>query len=292
MLLTQKIEEMDLPSAEKTAADYILSQGSKLKGRSTRKIASDAFTTPATLVRLGQRLGYEGWTDFFEAFLEERQYLEQHFQHVDANRPFASSDSATIVANKIAALHTESIADTMSLINYDILEQAVDCMLRSRNILIMALSVSLDCTWLFKRKMQRLRKNVFLETSNAEQLCNALTATPEDCAIMVTYSGSPTKILEEARVLHENKVPIILLTGLGDNAVRPLADYVLDITTRERLYSKIGNFSTEVSVHLLLDILYSCYFAADYERNWKTRLTIAREMEKYRSSKNEIMREQ
>ena len=46
MLLTQRIEEMDLPSAEKTATNYLLAQGSKLKGRSTRKIASDAYTTP------------------------------------------------------------------------------------------------------------------------------------------------------------------------------------------------------------------------------------------------------
>lgn len=49
MLLTQRIEEMDLPSAEKTAANYLLAQGSKLKGRSTRKIATDAYTPPPPL---------------------------------------------------------------------------------------------------------------------------------------------------------------------------------------------------------------------------------------------------
>lgn len=291
MLLTQRIEEMDLPSAEKTAANYLLAQGSKLKGRSTRKIATDAYTTPATLVRLGQRLGYEGWTDFFEAFLEEREYLEEHFQNVDANRPFTPDDSQTAVANKIAALHRESISDTMSLLDYEVLEKAVDCMLRSRNIYLVAVSISLDCTWLFKRNMQRLGKTVLLESNNAEQLCTVLSATPEDCALIVTYSGSPTRIRDEANVLHEMGVPIILLTGLVDNAVRPLADYVLNVTTRERLYSKVGNFSTNVSVHLLLDILYSCYFAADYEKNWKNRLEIAQKMEQYRSSRNEIMRE-
>lgn len=291
MLLTQRIEDMDLPSAEKTAAAYILGQGSRLKGLSTRKIASDAFTTPATLVRLGQRLGYEGWTDFFEAFLEERQYLEQHFQHVDANRPFAPGDSPTVTANKIAALHRESISDTMSLIDYDVLEKAVACMIRSRNIYLAAVSISLDCTWLFKRNMQRIGKNVFLEANNAEQLCTILSATEEDCAIIVTYSGSPLRIRDEAKVLHEKGVPIILLTGLGDNPVRPLADYVFDVTTRERLYSKVGNFSTNVSVHLLLDILYSCYFAADYEKNWERRMEISQKAEQYRSSRNEIMRE-
>ena len=165
-------------------------------------------------------------------------------------------------------------------------------MLRSRNIYLVAVSISLDCTWLFKRNMQRLGKTVLLESNNAEQLCTVLSATVEDCAIIVTYSGSPVRIQDEAKVLHDKGVPIILLTGLGDNPVRPLADYTLNVTTRERLYSKVGNFSTNVSVHLLLDILYSCYFAADYEKNWKNRLEIAQKMEQYRSSRNEIMKEQ
>ena len=221
MLLTQRIEEMDLPSAEKTAANYLLAQGRKLKGKSTRRIASEAYTTPATLVRLGQRLGYEGWTDFFEAFLEEREYLEEHFQNVDANRPFSPGDSQSAVANKFAALHRDSIADSMSLLDYDVLEIAVDCMLRSRNIYLVAVSISLDCTWLFKRNMQRLGKTVLLESNNAEQLCTVLSATVEDCAIIVTYSGSPVRIQDEAKVLHDKGVPIILLTGLGDNPVRP-----------------------------------------------------------------------
>lgn len=89
-------------------------------------------------------------------------------------------------------------------------------MLRSRNIYL-----SLDCTWLFKRNMQRLGKTVLLESNNAEQLCTVLSATVEDCAIIVTYSGSPVRIQDEAKVLHDKGVPIILLTGLGDNPVRP-----------------------------------------------------------------------
>ena len=187
---------------------------------STRKIASKAYTTPATLVRLGQRLGFEGWTDFFTAFLEEREYLERHFNKIDANCPFSKLDNQTTIANKIAALHIESIQDTMALLDYNQLQKAVDCLLKAQNIYLVGVSVSLDCTWLFKRNMQRI-----------------------------------------------------------------------GMTTRERLSSKIGNFTTEVSVHLILDILYSCYFAENYEKNWNMRLYIAHQVEQYRPSKNQIMME-
>ena len=215
----------------------------------------------------------------------------KNFQNINANRPFSQEDSYTAVANKIGALYHESINDTLSLLDYSVLEKAVSCMLNSHNIFIIAVSVSLDMTWNFKRNMQRLGKTVILEQNSAEQFCSALSATPQDCAIVVTYSGSPHRVLEEVTMLHNNKVPIILLTGIGDNSVRPFADYILDISTRERLFSKIGNFSTEVSVHLLLDILYSCYFSAHYNENWKKRLDTAHYIESARSSKNEIMKE-
>lgn len=291
MLLSQQIEELHLPHAEAAVAKYILEQGSQLKGMSTRKIASKAYTTPATLVRLGQRLGFEGWTDFFTAFLEEREYLERHFNKIDANCPFSKSDNQTTIANKIAALHVESIQDTMALLDYNQLQKAVNCLLKAQNIYLVGVSVSLDCTWLFKRNMQRIGKNVILESNQGELFFSLFSATKNDCAIIVSYSGTTKRVVDAMSILNKQNVPTILITGLGNNDITEKASHVIHMTTRERLSSKIGNFTTEVSIHLILDILYSCYFAENYEKNWDMRLYIAHQVEQYRPSKNQIMME-
>lgn len=291
MLLPQQLEEMDLPHAEAGVVRTLLDRGSALRGLSTRRIAAEAFTTPATLVRLGQRLGYEGWADFFEAFLEEREYLDRHFQKIDANRPFEAGDSQTVIANKIATLHQESIQDTLALLDYDALKKAVALLLAARNIYLVGVSVSLDCTILFKRKMQRLGKNVLMESNQGELLFLLLSAAQEDCAIVVSYSGTTQRIVESVEILHQNGVPTILLTGLGQNPLRAMADCVLHMTTRERLSSKIANFTTEVSAQLLLDILYACYFSAHYDQNWDKRLQMTRQAELYRHTDNQIMKE-
>ena len=291
MLLSQQIEELHLPHAEAAVAKYILEQGSQLKGMSTRKIASKAYTTPATLVRLGQRLGFEGWTDFFTAFLEEHEYLERHFNKIDANCPFSKSDNQTTIANKIAALHVESIQDTMALLDYNQLQKAVNCLLKAQNIYLVGVSVSLDCTWLFKRNMQRNGKNVILESNQGELFFSLFSATKNDCAIIVSYSGTTKRVVDAMSILNKQNVPTILITGLGNNDITENASHVIHMTTRERLSSKIGNFTTEVSIHLILDILYSCYFAENYEKNWDMRLYIAHQVEQYRPSKNQIMME-
>ena len=54
------------------------------------------------------------------------------------------------------------------------------------------------------------------------------------------------------------------------------------IASRERPYSKIANFSTEESVSYLLNVLFSCYFARDYEKNLETKLVGGRALEEDR----------
>ena len=291
MLITEQLEHKKLSNAEASDAQFILKEKKNLKGLTTRQIAAMGYTTPSTLVRLGQRLGYHGWSDFLEDFLDEVDYLERYFQNVDANRPFLPSDDTKTVANKIATLCKESIDDTMEMMDYDAIEQAVDLMEQSKDIYIVALSISLDCCRLFRSEMIRIGKSVVLESNHGEQLNSLLLASPQDCAIVVSYSGSSSRVVQECSALYQRKVPMILITGRGENPINQLSDHVINITTRERLYSKIAGFSSQQSIHLILDILYSCYYARNYDANWKKRIEIAKYGDFSRTATSEIMQE-
>ena len=54
--------------------------------------------------------------------------------------------------------------------------------------------------------------------------------------------------------------------------------------TLTRLYNKIANYSTEESINYLLNILFSCVFARNYERNLQYRLESSRVLEGERSA--------
>ena len=64
-----------------------------------------------------------------------------------------------------------------------------------------------------------------------------------------------------------NHVPVIGITSGGDNYIRKSLNCVLTMSSRERLYTKISNFATEESIIYILNVLFSCYFAEDYENN-------------------------
>ena len=75
------------------------------------------------------------------------------------------------------------------------------------------------------------------------------------------------------------------------NELKKYGDVVLNISTREKLYSKIGGFVNENSIKLILDILYACYFDKDYEGNLNKRIHISKESETTRFASLDIMKE-
>lgn len=168
MLISNKLESIDsLSKSEEVLANYILGEKENIEKLSTKDLANATYTSPSTVVRLSQKLGFSGWNEFKEKYLEELQYLNRHYTNVDPNAPFEAQDSYLNIASKVANLASDSIG---------------------------------DCTF--------------------------------------------------------------------------------SITTREKLYSKIGTYFSNDSIHLILDILYSCLFKNNYDYNLEYKTNISRDTDK------------
>ncbi len=66
---------------------------------------------------------------------------------------------------------------------------------------------------------------------------------------------------------------------------------MLTISSRERLFSKISGFSTEASTLNILNILFSCCFVRDYERNLEYKIKNSKNFEFRRRASLADMRE-
>ena len=49
---------------------------------------------------IAHKLGFQGWSDFKEAFLDEVIYLNNNFQEIDPNFPFTNQDTMMQIAHK------------------------------------------------------------------------------------------------------------------------------------------------------------------------------------------------
>lgn len=286
MLITQKMDSVHLSENEKQIRKYILEHEEESAALTVKELSGKIFVSPASLVVFAKKLGFSGWNEFRQAFQEEQNYRESHFKNIDANVPFTATDSIMKIANKVATLQQETIADTVALLRQDRLRKAVQFLRETVTLHLYGTSMSYMAAEEFAYSMKRIGKPVEFCMYQSEQTFQAKTIQPDSCALIVSYTGETAHAIEVCRILKEKGIPIITLTGIGENTLKQYSDVCLEMSTRENVHSKISTFTTRQSIHTVLDILYSCYFATAYEENYEAVLEMNRELEKTRFSTN------
>lgn len=291
MLVREKLETENLSGNEAAIAAYMLKYGMQIADMTTKQLAKETYTSPATLVRLAHKLGYDGWNELKSAFLQEQSYLDSHFFEIDPNYPFEKTDSRIQIAGKIASLEEETIRDTQNLLTDKDLYEAVKILAKARNIYIITVANNIPEAELFAINLSRIGRPALVCTMQGEPQYFSRLATKEDCALVISYSGETEIPLKCTHYFYEQHIPLIAMTNIGENSVAELADVVLKISTREKLYSKIGGFTTAISIQYLLDVLYACLFNRDYEKNMQFKLNNSLNIETGRFSTTEILAE-
>lgn len=290
MLIIEKLNLKEkMSEGEESIADFVLTLGKELHKYSTRNIAEATYTSAPTVIRLCKKLGFKGFEDFKEQFLKEIEYLDQQYGKVDVNFPFDAKDTMMRAAHKISHLYEETIHDSMSLLHHDDLQKALNLMKYSHSIHVLSYGTALNLAESFKEKMLKIGKNVIISNNLNYQLYEVTCIPKGDLAIIISYSGETVNIIKLAEICQRRGIPIIAITSFGENTLSQLSSVQLTMSTKESLYHNIGDFSTHLSTHFILDILYAVYFLSNYDENYHNRIQKSGDLESLRSSTNPII---
>lgn len=284
MLIEQKMNELDLTESQKCILDFILGQQEKIESMTVKEIAEKTYTSTGSVIRTAQKLGYSGFEEFKNDYLKELNYLNHHFKKIDPNYPFKKKDSIQKIASKITSLSKEALDDTLSLIHHDALQQAVQLLKDANHIYLVGLSYALMLGKIFQMDMYRIGKYVTVLDTAGEEFYLPSLLTDKDCVIAISYSGNTDEHLIPGKGIKQSGAKVIAITSLGENDLAKMANVVLPITTREKLRTKIKGYTTEISIKLILDILYSCYYQLEYDQNNDKRLKAYHDGDKGRTS--------
>lgn len=291
MLLQEQMKQDIFSYNERIIIDFILEKQEKIKDYSTKMIGDETYTAPSTIIRIAHKLGFQGWSDLKEAYLDEVIYLNNHFQEIDPNYPFTNQDTMMQIAHKITQLHIESAKDTASLIHHDTLQKAIQILRKANVVKVFAVANLNFIGEEFVFKLNRIHKKAYIEPAQDNQFQDAIMTTNDECAICLSYSGETPTLLKTANFLRENKVPIIAITSFGKNSLSDLATVTLNVSTREKSFSKIAGFTSLESMNIVLNILYSCLFSLNYQANLDYKINVAKRVELNREIDNEIIEE-
>lgn len=276
MLLSEKMKQVKLSPAEQNIIQFMQEHPFDL----------DQYA----ISQLAKKLEFDGWLSLRQTFKEEQQYLNARFQQINPNLPFSANDNEMLIASNIAQLESATLMDSFELLTPQKLKTAKNLLKNAKQIKIFGSSGNLMVAKDFMLKMQRLNCPVEMSDVIGETLYQAYNTGPDTCAILISYTGENSAIINIAKMLKKKNTPIIALTSIGDNQLSRHSDCTLFLTTREKLYSKIASFTINTSISYLLDILYSLYFSINYQQNLNHVLEMG-EMIDTRQSSSSIMQE-
>ena len=95
--------------------------------------------------------------------------------------------------------------------------------------------------------------------------------------MIISYSGETNELIKIAKILKEKKTPIIVLTSIGDNRLSHYASYILNIGSREKIFTKIAPFASQTSIEYILNVIFSCLFKKDYQTNIQNKISYDKE---------------
>lgn len=258
-------------ASEKVIAQYILNNTEEVLNLSTVKLAQKTYTSPATIVRLCQKLNYKGYNDFKMDLATNLQYVLSHRENINANFPFDKNINISHISNTIVKLYKESIDETMHILDQEQLRKSILLLDKADVIDIYGVSGPLRMASDFQYKMFRIGKRVNIAPMVNEQLFQAALSNQKHCAILVSYSEETEEVINAAKILKIQKTPMIGITSLGENQLSQYCQYILNLDSREQIYNKISTLGSTISIHLVFDILYTGIFSRHYEESFETK---------------------
>ncbi len=268
MIIQKLREQKNFSSVEKEIANYVLEHSDQIINMSIRDLARQTYSSPSTILRLCKKINVNGYQDFRIAFNSEI-HSEIYSKQVNEDIPFGDSDSFQNIASNIATINMRGIQDTLNALNINEMQEIVQKFKEASTIDIYGDGSSLLSASEFRLKMLRLGVNVHIEENFSNQCYQAVNATHDHVVIIISHSGESLNCTKILKILKRKSIFCVAITSNPESSIAKQCDYVIQNGSYENQYlnSKLEMYSSHISVHYILDCLYSFYYMLDYQKN-------------------------
>ena len=200
------------------AAEFCLQNVNILVVQSMRAFAAQAGVKPATLLRLAQRLGFSGWGELKDAFIDDLGLRNDTY--VSKAKKLVAKDTQSNLYEEVFQAHQANLVFTGSE-NQQAMPRAVTLLDEADNVYICGFRASFPIAWSWYYVYRLFNRRVSLIdglASNIEVFTRELTA--RDCVLLTSFAPYSRESLD---VLHAAQRAGARIIAITDSPVSPLA---------------------------------------------------------------------
>jgi DNA-binding MurR/RpiR family transcriptional regulator len=218
LILVMKESFPELSLQFQLGAKYLIDNPGEIAVLSMRAVANKANVQASTLVRLAQHLGFEGWADFKQIFVDRLRTAPNGYAK-KAKGITRQQNSNSLVADLFEAQHQNLLATEKN--SRDVLRLSAKLIEEGRQVHIAGFRASFAMAFAFQYLYRFFRSSVHLIGGQAATLEMGLRdITKEDTVVVVSFSPYSEEAVSTANAARAVGCKIVAIT---DSDVSPVA---------------------------------------------------------------------
>lgn len=228
--LTIKANYVQMNPAMKRIADVLLENPSRNGGYTIGVLAEKSQVSNATVTRFVHALGFQNYKTFLRAIQESFAEKQKGAGHSSSSQTvlyaggFPNSRDAESVCRYVIGSEVEMLNDTLSLLNFDVVEKVAEMILEARQVLFLGeghsfLAAQSAC---LRFRMLGVLCNCFGDFQN--MISGVGMAEPGDLVVGISNMGYSSPVTECLRHADGNGIQTVAITSVKGSPVNQAAD--------------------------------------------------------------------
>ncbi|WP_453992692.1 MurR/RpiR family transcriptional regulator [Bacillus nitroreducens] len=249
-LVTIRTQYPRFSVTERKIADYILQYPNRIIHSSINQIAEDLNVADSTVFRFCKRLGYKGYQAMKIALASEVvSQTENIHENVEAQ------DTVDTITSKVFHTNIKTLEETLLFMDEEQLQVAVDTILAAESIKFFGSGGSSIVALDGYHKFLRTGLKVSAVLDSHFQLGEASQMNENDCAILISHTGSSRDILQILNVVKSTGAKTISITNHAKSPLSTGVNIPLYTVSEETAYRPEA-LSSRIAQLTLIDSLY------------------------------------
>ena len=253
-----------LNPAEKKVSHYILAYPEEVIGLSITEVAENSKASEATVVRVSQLVGYQG---FQELKIMLAKDLGSFFAEIPEE--IKRGDSMSEVTAKVLQTNIQAIRDTLDVLDVGEMERTVKAISNARRADFYGVGASGIVALDAQSKFLRINIESMAFIDPHLQAISAALLTKRDVAVGISHSGSTKDIVDSLSLAKSSGATVICITNHMRSPIAKISDIKLFTASREATF-RSGAIASRIAQLSVIDVLFLGVLMSRYDSTVKS----------------------
>lgn len=216
----------DLSKSQQKVARVILDDAASVALLTAAELADRANVHAATVVRLAQRLGYEGYPALQKELRTRLSQYPTFLQQMERNG--SATDAGSLLATAFAHAR-RNLEQALRTVDHAVLEQLVEALADSRRVLVLGMGVARPVASYLASCLQIAGLQVHEPTDLVAMAQQLALAGERDVVVVIDFHRYYREMTQLAAVAGDGAATVVAITDSPVSDLAPHADHLVTV---------------------------------------------------------------